>query len=353
MDHLDVKILLKTTLAHKASDLHLVVGSEPQIRIDGHLVKLDLPPVTQKSAEDICYSILTEEQKRVFEEEKELDFAVTIPEFGRFRVNYYVSLGNISAAFRVIPTKIPSLDDLSSPPIYRELIKREKGLILVTGPTGSGKTTTVASMLHEINHTIAKHILCIEDPVEFVHQNAQSLFSYRTVGEDTKSFANALKASLREDPDVIYVGEMRDPETISAAINAAETGHLVFGTLHTNSAPQTINRIVSVFDGEKQAQIRSQLSVTLEGVISQVLIPRIGGGRVCVPEILIGSPAVGNLIRENKIHQIHSQMMIGQGNTGMQTQTQVIERLYKERLITQEDAFRYCFRPEELKIKIL
>lgn len=352
MDFIDIKVLLKTTLAHRASDLHLVVGSEPQIRIDGKLVKLDLPPISQKNAEDICYSILTEEQKRVFEEEKELDFAVTLPEFGRFRVNYYISMGGIAAAFRVIPTKMPSLEDLDAPAIYKEMIKHEKGLILVTGPTGSGKTTTVAAMLHEINRTTPKHILCIEDPVEFVHQNDKSLFSYRTVGEDTKSFANALKASLREDPDVIYVGEMRDPETIGAAINAAETGHLVFGTLHTNSAPQTINRIVSVFEGDKQAQVRAQLSVTLEGVISQVLIPKIGGGRVCVPEILIGSPAIGNLIRENKIHQIHSQMMIGQGATGMQTQTQVIEKLFKEGKISRDDALQFCFRPEELKLKL-
>ncbi|MGP1449828.1 MAG: type IV pilus twitching motility protein PilT [Wolinella sp.] len=352
MENIDVKALLKTTLVHKASDLHLLVGSEPQIRIDGHLVKLDLPPITQKSAEDICYSILTEEQKRVFEETKELDFAVTIPEFGRFRVNYYISLGNIAAAFRMIPTNIPSLDDLDSPPIYKELINREKGLILVTGPTGSGKTTTVAAMLNEINNTISKHILCIEDPVEFVHKNNRCLFSYRTVGEDTKSFANALKASLREDPDVIYVGEMRDPETIGAALNAAETGHLVFGTLHTNSAAQTVNRIVSVFDGDKQAQVRAQLSVVLEGVISQSLIPKIGGGRVCIPEILIGIPAIGNLIRENKIHQIPSQMMIGQNTSGMQTQVQVLERCFKQGLITREDAYRYCLRPDELKMKI-
>ncbi|MGP1580213.1 MAG: type IV pilus twitching motility protein PilT [Wolinella sp.] len=352
MDTLDIKVLLRTTLAHKASDLHLLVGSEPQIRIDGQLVKLDLPPVTQKISEDICYSILTEEQKRVFEETKELDFAVTIPEFGRFRVNYYISMGTIGATFRTIPTNIPSLEDLDSPPIYKELVRREKGLILVTGPTGSGKTTTVAAMLNEINHTFSKHILCIEDPVEFVHQNAKSLFSYRTVGEDTKSYANALKAALREDPDIIYAGEMRDPETIGAAINAAETGHLVFGTLHTNSSAQTVNRIVSVFEGEKQAQVRSQLSVVLEGIISQSLVPKVGGGRVCIPEILIGIPAIGNLIRENKIHQIPSQMMIGQGVSGMQTQVQVLESYYKRGIITRENALRYCTHPEELKGKI-
>ncbi len=353
MSHIDIKVLLKTTMANKASDLHLVVGSEPQIRIDGRLVKLDLPPISKKETEDICYSIIKEDQKIRFEEDKELDFAVNIEGYGRFRVNYYVSQGNIAAAFRVIPMEIPTLDELKAPPIYKEIIQREKGLILLTGPTGSGKTTTLSAMLGEINRNERKHILTIEDPVEFLHKNEKALFSYRTVGEDTVSFSRALKAAMREDPDIIFVGEMRDRETISAALTAAETGHLVFGTLHTNSSPQTINRLIDAFSGDEQPQIRAQLSVTLVAAISQVLVPKIGGGRVCVPEIMLNTPAIGNLIREQKIHQIYSQMQIGQGQTGMQTQLQELEKLVKNRIISRDDALAYCSKPDELKPKIM
>lgn len=349
---LDIRTLLKTVVENKASDLHLVAGSEPQVRLDGRLVQLDLPQMDGNTIERLCYTLLTEKQKALFEETNDLDFAVEIPELGRFRGNYYKTLGEMAAAFRIIPLEIPTLEMLSAPQIYKDLIKREKGLILITGPTGSGKTTTLGAMLHEINTNERKHILCIEDPVEFVHKNKKALFSYRTVGEDTASFARALKAALREDPDIIFVGELRDKETIRAALTAAETGHLVFGTLHTNSSAGTINRLIDVFDGDEQPQIRSQMSVSLVAAISQILLPKVGGGRVAAAEILINSPAIGNLIRENKVHQIVSQMMIGQGRTGMQTQNQVLQKLVKDGMVTKENALQYSYDPEELKSKI-
>jgi len=345
---IDIKKLLKDVVAYKASDLHLVSRSEPQIRINGKLVPLELPKLDGEAIEKMCYSIITERQKKVFEEHKELDFAIQIPNIGRFRANYYKTLNDVAAAFRVIPTKIPSIDDLGAPKIYKDLIKREKGLILITGPTGSGKSTTLASMLNEINLTERKHIITIEDPVEFIHENQQSLFSHRNVGSDTNSFASALKHALREDPDVILIGEMRDKETISAALTAAETGHLVFGTLHTNSAAQTINRIIDVFSGDEQPQIRAELSTSLVAVISQALIPKIGGGRVAVPEILITNPAIANLIREDKVHQIYSQIQLGQGATGMQTQTQVLVQLVKKGIIEKDDALRFSTHSDEL-----
>jgi twitching motility protein PilT len=345
----DLKKLLKSVAAYKASDLHLVAGSEPQIRIDGRLAPLNLPKLTGKEIEDLCYSIITEKQKMIFEENMELDFAVMIPEIGRFRANYYKTLGNIAAAFRIIPLAIPSLDDLNAPEVFYTITKKEKGLILVTGPTGSGKSTTLAAMLNEINKTERKHIITIEDPVEFVHTNKKSLFSHREVGNDTKSFAAALKYSLREDPDVILIGEMRDKETISAALTAAETGHLVFGTLHTNSAYQTINRIIDVFSGEEQPQIRAMVSTSLIAVISQALVPKVGGGRVAVQEILINTPAIANLTRENKIHQIYSQMQLSQKTTGMQTQTQVLVKYLKSNIITRENALKYSNNPVELE----
>jgi len=346
---MDIKKLLQTIVKFKASDLHLVANSEPQIRIDGKLQPLKTDKLNGTDIEGMCYSIINEKQKKRFEEEKELDFAIEFPDIGRFRANYYRTLGDCAAAFRIIPTTVPSLDTLKAPAIYKEIIKREKGIILVTGPTGSGKSTTLASLLNEINESERKHILTVEDPVEFKHENKKSLFSYRNVGEDTKSFANALKYALREDPDIIFVGEMRDKETISASLTAAETGHLVFGTLHTNSAFQTVNRIIDVFSGDEQPQVRSQLSNSLVAVISQMLIPKIGGGRVCASEIMINTPAISNLIRENKIHQIYSQMQIGQQQTGMQTQNQMLADFVKKGLISKDDAFRITTRADELK----
>ncbi|HIP52239.1 MAG TPA: type IV pilus twitching motility protein PilT, partial [Campylobacterales bacterium] len=343
---------LQSVVSHGASDLHLVARAEPQIRIDGTLKAVNLPVLTGEDIEEMAYALLTEKQKKSFEEHLELDFAIMLPGIGRFRANYYRTLGDIAAAFRIIPTEIPSLDDLSAPPLYKELIKREKGLILITGPTGSGKSTTLAAILNEINATEHKHIVTIEDPVEFIHQNKKSVFSHRETGSDTKSFATALKYAMRQDPDIILIGEMRDKETIEAALSAAETGHLVFGTLHTNSAPGTINRIIDVFNGDEQAQIRTMISTSLVAVVAQVLLPKIGGGRVAVPEILVTNHAIANLIREDKVHQIYSQMQLGQGASGMQTQTQVLIKLVEQRLVTKESAIQYANKPDELKKNI-
>ncbi len=349
---IDIKKLLQSVVSHGASDLHLVSRSEPQIRIDGTLKAVNLPILTGDDIEEMTYSLLTEKQKKIFEEELELDFALLIPNVGRFRANYYRTLGDIAAAFRIIPTEIPSLDDLDAPKIYKDLVKREKGLVLVTGPTGSGKSTTLAAMLNEINLTEHKHIITVEDPVEFIHQNKKSVFSHRETGTDTNSFAKALKYAMRQDPDIILIGEMRDKETIEAALTAAETGHLVFGTLHTNSAPGTINRIIDVFSGDEQGQIRAMISTSLVAVVSQVLLPKHDGGRVAAPEIMITNHAMANLIREDKVHQLYSQMQLGQGQTGMQTQTQVLERLVRNGVITKEIAVQFANKPDELKTKI-
>ncbi len=345
---LDIHKLLKSVVAYKSSDLHLVSRSEPQIRIDGRLVALNLPVLDGKQIEEMAYSLLTEKQKKAFEEHNELDFSIVIPDVGRFRANYYKTMDEIACAFRIIPIIIPSLDDLNAKKIFKELIKREKGLILVTGPTGSGKSTTLAAMLNEINLNEARHIITVEDPVEFVHTNKKALFSQRNVGSDTQSFSAALKYALRQDPDVILIGEMRDRETISAALTAAETGHLVFGTLHTNSAPSTINRIIDVFSGDEQPQVRAQLSTSLIAVISQALLPKIGGGRIAAQEVLITNPAVANLIREDKVHQIYSQMQLNQQETGMTTQTQELVDFLRKKIISKDIAIQYSNKPDEL-----
>jgi len=349
---LDIKKLLKSVLAFESSDLHLVVGSEPQIRIDKELRALNLPVLDAQDVEEMAYSLIEDKQKKVFEEENELDFSFELQGIGRFRANYYRTIHGIGCAFRMIPIDIPTLDEYGNPPVFKELVKKEKGLILVTGPTGSGKSTTLASMLHEINLTERRHIITIEDPVEFVHKNIKSLFSQRDVGSNTKSFATALKYSLRQDPDIILIGEMRDAETISAALTAAETGHLVFATLHTNSAPSTINRIIDVFSGDEQPQIRAQLASSLVAVISQTLIPRVGGGKVATQEILITNPAIQNQIREDKVHQIYSQMQLNQQETHMTTQTQQLIELLQKNIISKENAIKNSNRPEEL-IKII
>ena len=341
--------LLKTIKQYNASDLHLNVNAEPMLRIDGTLTPLNLPKLTNEEVIELCYSVLTEKQKALLEENLELDFSFEIPGVARFRANYYYERENLAGAFRIIPPRPLSLDELNAPAIFKELIKKEKGLVLVTGPTGSGKSTTLAAMLNEINEKYKKHIITIEDPIEFVHPHKRSLFSQREVGRDTKSFLNALRSALREDPDVILIGEMRDRETIGAAITAAETGHLVFGTLHTNSADQTINRIVNVFPAEEQEQIRTQLSMALNAVISQVLIPKTGGGRVAAQEIMINNPAISNLIRENKIPQIYSQMQLNQGVTGMQTMNQILSQLVSKHIITKEKAMAYSTKPQELR----
>ena len=311
MGSLNIKALLKNVVAYKASDLHLVSRSEPQIRIDGKLVPLDMEQLDGRIIEEMCYTLITDKQKKKLEEEKELDFAIMFPDIGRFRANYYYTMNSeLAAAFRIIPINIPSLDELNCPIVFKEIIRREKGLILVTGPTGSGKSTTLAALLNEVNLFEHRQIITIGDPVEFLHTNKKAIFSQTNVGEDTKSFARALKFSMREDPDIILVGEMRDQETISTAITAAETGHLVFGTLHTNSAVQTINRIVDSFEGAEQVQVRNMLATSLYAVISQSLLPKVGGGRVAIHEIMINNAAIANLIRENKLHQIYSQMQL-------------------------------------------
>lgn len=345
---LDIHKLLKSVVAYKSSDLHLVSRSEPQIRIDGRLVALNLPVLDGKQIEEMAYSLLTEKQKKAFEEHNELDFSIVIPDVGRFRANYYKTMDEIACAFRIIPVIIPSLDDLNAKKIFKELIKREKGLILVTGPTGSGKSTTLAAMLNEINLNEARHIITVEDPVEFVHTNKKSLFSQRNVGSDTSSFSTALKFALRQDPDVILIGEMRDRETITAALTAAETGHLVFGTLHTNSAPSTINRIIDVFSGDEQPQVRAQLSTSLIAVIAQALLPKIGGGRLAAQEVMITNPAISNLIREDKVHQIYSQMQLNQTSSGMTTQTQELVEFLRKKLVSKDTAIQYSNKPDEL-----
>ena len=345
----NIKKLLQSIVAHGASDLHLVSRSEPQLRLDGALKPINLPKLTGMDIEEMCYSLLTEKQKLAFEENDELDFALELEGIGRFRANFYRTLGDMAAAFRVIPIDVPTLDDLGAPQVYKKLIKREKGLILVTGPTGSGKSTTLAAMLNEINLTESKHVVTVEDPVEFVHQNKKCIFSHRGVGEDTKDFATALKYAMRQDPDIILVGEMRDKETIAAALTAAETGHLVFGTLHTNSAPGTINRIIDVFGGDEQPQVRAMLSSSLVAVIAQALLPKVGGGRLAASEILVTNHAIANLIREDKVHQIYSSMQLGQGDTGMETQTQALVKLVRNGLIDRRVALQYSNKPDEIK----
>ncbi|MDR2905681.1 MAG: type IV pilus twitching motility protein PilT [Helicobacteraceae bacterium] len=342
--------LMKTVLAHKGSDLHLIQNVEPQVRIYGKMTPLDLPKLDANTIQTLCYAILTDSQKKAFEEQKEIDFAMEFPKIGRFRVNYYWERGAMAAAFRTIPEKIPTMDELNLPVMLKDVLKRHKGLILVTGPTGSGKTTTLAALMNELNSTESGHILTIEDPVEFTHPHQKCIVSHRTVGVDTHSFANALKRSMRQDPDFVMVGEMRDVETIRTALTAAETGHLVLGTLHTNSAPQTISRIINVFPTDEQALVRTQLSMGLSCVVSQVLIPRINGeGRKAIFEIMTNMPAISNLIRDDKLHQIYSTMQIGQGQTKMQTQTQELLKAFRAGDISRENALRYSANQDEMK----
>jgi len=338
----------------KASDLHITTNSPPQVRVHGHLQPLkDYPPLTAAQTKALAYSVLTDAQKHKFEENLELDFSFGLRGLSRFRVNLFNQKGAVGAVFRAIPYEIKSFEELGLPPVVAELCKKPRGLILVTGPTGSGKSTTLATMIDKINRERHEHILTIEDPIEFLHTHKNCIVNQREVGSDTKSFANALRAALREDPDVVLVGEMRDLETIELALRIAETGHLTLATLHTNSAPSTINRIIDVFPAEQQAQIRVQLSMVLEGIICQTLLPKASGdGRVLALEILVLNSAIRNLIREDKIHQIYSMMQTGQEKYGMQTLNQSLATLYHKRLITLETALQRSSNPDELKALI-
>ena len=323
--------LLKVMLDKGASDLHITTGTPPQLRIDDDLVPLRTEALTPVDTKQLCYSILTDAQKLRFEEDQELDLSFGVKNLARFRANIFLQRGAVAAAFRLIPFKIVPLGDLGLPPVIAELCERPRGLVLVTGPTGSGKSTTLASMIDKINTENRDHILTIEDPIEFVHPHKSCLVNQREVHSDTHGFSAALRAALREDPDVVLIGEMRDLETIEAALRIAETGHLTFGTLHTNSASQTINRIIDVFPAHQQGQIRTQLSLVLEGIVCQALLPKVGGGRVVSLEIMVPTPAIRNLIREDKIHQIYSAMQTGQEKLGMQTMNQCLTTLYLQK----------------------
>jgi twitching motility protein PilT len=347
---INLQQLLKAMVEKGASDLHLTTGSPPQLRIDGDLVPLRTNNLSPVETKQLCYSVLTDSQKLRFEEDLELDFSFGVRGMARFRGNLFMQRGAVGGAFRTIPFNIRTFADLGLPPVFEELCNKPRGLVLVTGPTGSGKSTTLAAMIDKINTERHEHIVTIEDPIEYLHPHKNCLINQREVGSDTNSFKKALKYILRQDPDVVLIGEMRDLETIEAALVTAETGHLVFATLHTNSAAQTINRIIDVFPPNQQSQIRAQLSFVLEGVIAQTLIPKADGhGRVPSMEVMIPNAAIRNLIREDKIHQIYSQMQIGQGRSGMQTMNQSLAQLYLRRLISLEEALAHSSEPEELQ----
>ncbi len=341
--------LLKYMIEKGASDLHITTGIPPSIRVDGKMKPIPgLEPLTATQTKDLCYSILTDAQKHKFEENNELDLSFGVKNLSRFRANIFVQRGAVGAAIRTIPFKIRTFQELGLPEIVSDLCKKPRGLILVTGPTGSGKSTTLASMIDKINSERQEHIITIEDPIEYLHPHKKCLVNQREVNADTKSFKDALKYILRQDPDVVLIGEMRDLETIEAALTIAETGHLTFATLHTNSAAQTMNRIIDVFPPHQQSQVRAQLSFVLEGVLSQTLIPKIGGGRVLALEIMIPNSAIRNLIREDKIHQIYSIMQTGQAKFGMQTLNQNLYELYVKRQISYEDCIGRSSNAEEL-----
>ncbi|MCA0314939.1 MAG: type IV pilus twitching motility protein PilT [Candidatus Melainabacteria bacterium] len=353
----EMQELLQLVVDRAASDLHLKAGEPPILRAAGKLTRISLPTLSADDTKRLIFSCLSPEQIKHAEQNLELDCGFGIEGLGRFRVNVYRDRGSWAAALRVVLSRMPSLDELGLPPVCKELLTKPRGLILVTGPTGSGKSTTLAAMINAINEKQDKHILTVEDPIEFLHQNKMSFISQREVGSDTRSFANALRSGLREDPDVILVGEMRDLETIHLALTAAETGHLVFSTIHTSSAPQSVDRIIDVFPPEQQQQIRIMLSHSLVGVLSQTLLPKIEGeagdspvtaGRIMAMEILINTPAIANLIREAKTAQIYTSMQMG-ASLGMQTLESCLARYVKEGLISHKEAISKSSRPEDLE----
>jgi twitching motility protein PilT len=341
---------LKEMVERGASDLHITPGVPPMIRVRSELVPLDYPPLKPQDTRQLCYSILTDAQKHRFEENLELDLSFGVRGLSRFRANVFMQRGALAGAFRLIPYQIRSFHELGLPPVVTELCARPRGLVLVTGPTGSGKSTTLAAMIDKINTDRREHIVTIEDPIEFTHQHKSCVVNQREIHQDTKSFASALRVILRQDPDVVLIGEMRDLETIEAALTVSETGHLTFGTLHTNSCVQTINRVVDVFPAHQQPQVRAQLSFVLEGVLCQTLIPTMDGkGRALSMEIMVPNAAIRNLIREDKIHQIYSQIQVGQAKSGMQTMNQSLLMLYQRRIISFDDAMSRSPDPDELK----
>ena len=334
---MDITELLAFSVKNKASDLHLSAGLPPIIRVDGEMRKLNVPNLNHKEVHALIFEIMNDRQRKEYEENLETDFSFEVKDLSRFRVNTFVQNRGAAAVLRTIPNEILSLDDLGAPQIFKNIINQPAGIILVTGATGSGKSTTLAAMIDHINSTKREHILTIEDPIEFVHENKFCLLNQREVHRDTHSFNNALRSALREDPDIILVGELRDLETIRLAISAAETGHLVFGTLHTNSAPKTIDRLIDVFPAAEKSMIRSMLSESLRAVISQTLLKKNGGGRVAAHEIMLGTPAIRNLIREDKVPQMYSVIQTGQSH-GMQTMDQCLQRLVAQGIISAQDA---------------
>ena len=334
---MDITELLAFSVKHKASDLHLSAGVPPMIRVDGEVRKINLPALDHREVHALIYDIMNDHQRKELEENFEVDFSFEVPGMARFRVNAFQQSRGSGAVFRTIPSTVLTLEDLEAPEMFRKIAEFPRGLVLVTGPTGSGKSTTLAAMVDYINDNFHHHILTIEDPIEFVHENKRCLVNQREVHRDTKSFANALRSALREDPDIILVGEMRDLETIRLAMTAAETGHLVFGTLHTSSAAKTIDRIIDVFPGAEKDMVRSMLSESLRAVISQTLLKRIGGGRVAAHEIMLGIPAVRNLIREDKVAQLYSIIQTGMTH-GMQTMDQSLKQLVNRGVVAALDA---------------
>ncbi|WP_405221051.1 MULTISPECIES: type IV pilus twitching motility protein PilT [Lentisalinibacter] len=333
----DIAQLLSFTVKNKASDLHLSAGVPPMIRVDGDIKRINMPALTHKEVNSMVYDIMNDKQRKAYEEYFETDFSFEIPKLARFRVNAYNQMRGSGAVFRIIPSEILTLDDLGAPAIFKDIAMQPRGICLVTGPTGSGKSTTLAAMVDYINDNKPDHILTIEDPIEFVHESKKSLINQREVHRDTLGFSEALRSALREDPDVILVGELRDLETIRLALTAAETGHLVFGTLHTSSAAKTIDRVVDVFPAAEKEMVRAMLSESLKAVISQTLLKKIGGGRVAAHEIMIGTPAIRNLIREGKVAQMYSAIQTGQG-AGMHTLDQNLAELMQKGQITKEEA---------------
>ena len=350
MSGITLSELLKKMIEMGGSDLHITTNSAPRVRVHGKLRPLDMAPLTAADTKSLAYSVLTDTQKHRFEENLELDFSFGLKNLARFRGNVFNQRGAVGAVFRTIPWEIKGFDALGLPPVVKALCDKPRGLILVTGPTGSGKSTTLAAMLDKINSERREHILTIEDPIEYIHQHKSCLVNQREVHSDTTSFGNALRAALREDPDIVLIGEMRDLETVESALKIAETGHLTFATLHTNSAAQTINRIIDIFPSGQQAQIRTQLSLVLEGIVCQALLPRADGkGRVCSLEIMVPTPAIRNLIRDDKVHQIYGSMQAGQEKLGMQTANQSLASLHMKRLITLETAMTASSNKDELQ----